>query len=68
MIRLVDYEDRPIWINPKRIDTIKQSGVLNTKTNEQSSIIVYHSGGSCCQITMSETLDEVKKLIDEALG
>ena len=68
MIRLVDFEGRPVWINPKSIDSIGRTDVLNAQTGKQASVVIYHSGSSCLSIHMSETLDEVKKMIDKHRG
>jgi len=69
MIRLVDIQGDPIWLNPKQIDAIGLSGVFRTdyETTEGSKI-VWHSGGSCMTIHMAEDLDKVKAMIDEASG
>jgi len=68
MIRVIDHEGRPFWLNSKRIDSITQTDMLNTQTGKQASVIHYHSGSSCFTIHMNETLDDVKKMIDEASG
>ena len=68
MIRLVDIQGDPIWLSRTQIDAIGLSGVFNTETEKESSKIVWHSGSSCMALYMSEDLDEVKKLIDDASG
>ena len=66
MIRLIDYEGRPFWVNPKKIDFISQTDTINQITGRNASVIWHHSGPSCFSIHMKETLDDVKKMIDEA--
>jgi len=66
MIRFIDYEGRPIWINLKRIDSIMQTDTISRTTGKSGCVVHYHSGPSCFTVHMNETLDEVKKMIDEA--
>jgi len=66
MIRFVDIKGEPIWLNPERIDAIGLCTAINAETGNESSKIVWHSGTSCMCLFMKETVDEVKKMIEEA--
>ena len=60
MIRLIDDSGNPFWVNPKRIDSIQYS-----RSFERVELY-YHSGGSCITRAMAGSVDDVKKMLDEA--
>jgi uncharacterized protein YlzI (FlbEa/FlbD family) len=61
MIRLIDSSGNPFWINPKAID------MIHFHTGYSRVEIIWHSGGSCCSESMDGSVDEVQKMISEAI-
>jgi len=61
MIRLVNMDKEPFWANPKCIDLIKAVPI-----NSSATYIWFHSGSSCMNEMMLKSVDDVKKMIDEA--
>lgn len=61
MIKLIDAEKNPFWINPNNIDLIEfHPGYKHVE-------LYYHIGASCQYKVMAESADDVKKMIDEAI-
>jgi len=62
LIRLINKEDNPFWINPDSIDTI----IFHYSFDVVQ--LTYHSGNSCMCQHMEGSVDDVKKMIDEAIS
>jgi len=61
MIRLLNIRKEPFWVNPKCIDLVKA-----VSEGAHSTYIWFHSGSSCMNEMMLGSVDDVKKMIDEA--